>query len=117
MAHARNVAIILLLAAAVAFVPGGGTTSNVIALILSELIMVILVVFAARFYVERRIEIFSLGDRDRLLVYGSIGAVIVALAGRVQWVATGAGTVVFIALLGGAAMALFSVFQRWREYQ
>jgi hypothetical protein len=117
MATARNVAIILILAAGVAFVPGGSTTASVISRVLYELITVIFVAFAVRFYVERRIEIFSLGDRDRGLVYAALGAIVVALAGRLEWVGTGAGTLVFVALLGFAAFALITVFQRWRAYQ
>ncbi len=114
---ARNTAIVMALAAAVAFLPNGGTTASLIRSIFYELITVIFVVFAVRFYVEHRVEIFSLGDRDRLLVYAAFGALVVALAGRPQWVNTGGGTFVFIALLGFATFALITVFQRWRAYQ
>jgi hypothetical protein len=117
MKTARNIAIIAVIAAGVAFVPGGGVTAAVINGVLYEIFAIIVVVFAVRFYVEHRVEIFSLGDRDRLLVYSALGAVVLAFAGRPEWVATGAGTVAFVALLGFAVFAAITVFQRWRAYR
>jgi hypothetical protein len=114
---ARNVAIVLALAAGVAFLPNGGTTAALIRGILYELVTILLVVFAVRFYVENRVEIFSLGDRDRALVYGAVGALVVAFAGRPLWVQSGSGTAAFVGLLAFAAFALITVFQRWRAYR
>jgi len=116
MAAARNVAIVLLLAAAVAFVPGGGTTSDVIGAVLSTLILVSIVVFAARFYREHRLDLESLGDRWRGAMYGSLGIVVLAMAARSQLVDTGGGTLFFIAMLAGAAYALYLVWRHYREY-
>jgi hypothetical protein len=115
--NARNVAIIVAIAAVVAFIPAGSTAASVLYYVIYELITVIFVVYAVRFYVEHRVEIFGLGDRDRLLVYAALGAIVVALAGRPQWVVTGAGTAAFVALLAFAAFALITVFQRWRAYR
>jgi len=116
MRAVRNVAIIMLIAAPVAFIPAGTTAAAVAGRVLFILFGVVMVLFAGRFYLEHRTEIFSLGDRDRLLAYSAIGAIVVALAGRPTWIGSGAGTVAFVALLVFAVLALIGVFQRWRAY-
>jgi hypothetical protein len=116
MKAARNVAIIMIIAAPVAFIPAGSTAATVAADVLFILFGVVMVLFAGRFYLEHRTEIFGLGDRDRLLVYSAIGAIVLALAGRPRWIGTGAGTVAFVALLTFAVLALIGVVQRWRSY-
>jgi multisubunit Na+/H+ antiporter MnhB subunit len=113
---ARNIAIILALAAAVAFVPGGGTTAGLVVGILSTLILVSFVLLAARFYRERRMDIDGLGDRWRAVFYGAIGVAILDMAARPRLSDTSGGTVVWIALLGGAAYAVYLVWRHYREY-
>jgi hypothetical protein len=116
MSTARNVAIVLLLAAAVAFIPGGGTTAGLVAAIFSTLIMVSLVFFAARFYRERRLELDGLGDRWRGLLYGAIAVVVLALAALPRLQDSSGGTLVVVALLGGATYAFYAVWRHYREY-
>ncbi len=112
----RNVAIVLVLAAAVAFIPGGGTTAALVGGILSTLILVSLVFFAARFYRDHRVDLDTLGDRWRALLYGAIAAVVLALAARPRLSDSSGGTLVVIGLLAGAAYALYLVWRHWREY-
>ena len=116
MSTARNVAIVLLLAAAVAFIPGGGTTAGLIGGILSTLIMVSLVFFAYRFYREHRVELEGLGDPWRGLLYGAIGAVVLALAALPRQQTSSGGTLVVVLVLGAAAYAFYAVWRRYREY-
>jgi hypothetical protein len=113
---ARNVAIILVLAAAVAFVPGGGTTASLVGAILSTLILVSFVLLAARFYRERRVDIEGLGDRWRALFYGAIGVAVLDMAARPRLSNTDGGTIVWIALLGASAYAVYLVWRHYREY-
>jgi hypothetical protein len=113
---ARNVAIILVLAAAVAFVPGGGTTASLIGGILSTLILVSFVLLAARYYREHRVDLDGLGDRWRGLLYSAIGVAILAMAARPRLRTTDGGTIVWIAMLGGAAYAVYTVWRHYREY-
>jgi hypothetical protein len=113
---ARNVAIILVIAAAVAFIPGGGTTAGLVGAVLSTLIMVSLVFFAYRFYREHRLELDGLGDRWRGLLYGAIGAVVLALAALPRLKGSSGGTLVVVAVLGGAAYAFYAVWRHYREY-
>jgi hypothetical protein len=113
---ARNIAIILLLAAGVAFVPGGGTTAALVGGILSTLILVSLVMLAARFYRERRFDIDGLGDRWRALLYAAIGAAVLDMAARPRLSGTEGGTIIWIAVLGACAYALYLVWRHYREY-
>lgn len=116
MSAGRNIAIILVLAAAVAFVPGGGTTAGLIGAILSTLILVSFVLLAGRFYRERRIDIEGLGDRWRALFYGAIGVAVLDMAARPRLSNTSGGTIVWIALLGASAYAVYLVWRHYREY-
>ncbi len=116
MAGARNVLIVLALAAVVEFVPGGGNTAALVNAILLTLVNVVLVYFAVRFYRDRRVDIFSLGDRGRALLYGGIAGLVLALAATNRWLGSGAGTVAWIAVLGGSVVALVVVFRQYREY-
>jgi multisubunit Na+/H+ antiporter MnhB subunit len=112
----RNVAIVLVLAAAVAFIPGGGQTAGLVGAILSTLIMVSLVFFAYRFYRDHRMELDGLGDRWRGLLYGAIGAVVLALAALPRLSDSSGGTLVVVVVLGGAAYAFYMVWRHYREY-
>jgi hypothetical protein len=116
MTAVRNIVIILALAAVVEFAPGGGETAALINAILFTLLNVILVYFGVRFYRERRLDIYALGDRGRALLYGGLAAIVLALAGTNRWLDTAGGTVVWVLLLGGAVAALVSVFRQYREY-
>lgn len=112
----RNVLIIIAVAAAVAFLPGGGDTAALVSALLGIALTVIFVLLGIRFYRENRVAIFSLGDKHRALLYGALGALVLALAGRTWLIGTGIGTLVFIVLLVGAAAALYAVWQHHRAY-
>jgi multisubunit Na+/H+ antiporter MnhB subunit len=116
MAAARNVLIVLALAAVVEFAPGGGDTAALVNAVLLTLLNVVFVYFGVRFYREHRVDIYSLGDRGRALLYGGIAGVVLALAATRRWLDTGAGTLVWIVLIGGSVVALVAVFRQYREY-
>jgi hypothetical protein len=113
---ARNVIIVLALAALVAFLPGGGTAAIVIGGALSTLILVSFVLLAARFYREHRIDLHSLGDLWRGVLYGAIGVAVLAMAARPRLWETGAGTLAWAVLIAAAAYSLYLVWRHWREY-
>jgi hypothetical protein len=116
MAVLRNLGIILVLAAAVTFLPGGGDAAALVGGLLSTAILASLVLLAMRFYRERRMDIVGLGDRWRAIFYGAIGAVVLAMAARPQLVETGAGTLLWLAVVAGAAFAVYRVWRHYREY-
>jgi heme O synthase-like polyprenyltransferase len=116
MTTARNVLIVLALAAVVAFLPGGGDGAELVGAIVFTLLNVVFVYFGVRFYRERRVDIHSLGDRGRALLYGGLAAIVLALAATGRWLDSGPGTAVWIVLIGGAIAALVTVFRQYREY-
>jgi hypothetical protein len=113
---ARNVAIILILAAVVHFVPGGGDAATVVGAVLSTLILASFVALAARWYLEHRMDLESLGERWRLVLYGSIALIVFAMAARDRLIGTSGGALLWLACLIAAGFGLYRVWRRWREY-
>jgi hypothetical protein len=112
----RNVLIVLAIAAAVAFLPGGGQTAGLVGSLLSIGITVIFVVLGIRFYRENRVAIFSLGDRHRAIAYASLGALVLAFAGRSKLTQTGLGSFVLLLLFAGAIGGAYAVWRHHRSY-
>jgi hypothetical protein len=113
---ARNLGIVLVVAAGAYLLPGGGDAASLVGAVVTTLVTVVLVLLAARFYQNHRTDIYGLGDRHRGYLYGAIGAAVLALAGTDRLMNTGAGTVVWFALLGGAVYALVLVWRQYRAY-
>lgn len=112
----RNVLILVVIAAAVAFLPGGGDTADLVGSLLSIGITVVFVLIGIRFYRENRVAIFSLGDKHRAIAYGSLGALVVAFAGRDKLTDSAAGSIVLVALFAGAIGGAYAVWRHHRAY-
>ena len=110
----RNVLIVLLLAFAVYAVPGGGDTASFIGALLSTAILGALIFIVVRLYREHRLELFTLTDRWRGILYGAIGAAVFAMAARDRLWDTGGGTLLWLVVVAGASYALVLV---WRQYR
>ena len=115
--HLRNIAIILLLAVAVWKLPGGGTASRTIENIFAVLFVAGMAFFGYRMYMEHRETIFSLGERQRGLMYGAIALAAFALiaTGRL-WDAGGLGAMLWLLMLGASGWALYSVWRAYKTY-
>lgn len=113
---ARNVLILIVIAAIVAFLPGGGETAGLVLALLSIGITVAFVLLGIRFYRENRVAIFSLGDKHRAIAYGSLGALVVAFAGRSKLTETALGSVVLVLLFAGAVAGAYAVWRHHRSY-
>jgi hypothetical protein len=113
---AVNILIVLALAAAVAFLPGGGTTSSVIVQLFSVIVLAGLAFFAYRLYCEHRVALFSLGDRNRAILYCSVGAAVLAVSGTSRLWDTGGGTLLWFVMVGAASFGVFSVYAAARRY-
>ena len=116
MRHARNIAIIALLALGVWALPGGGTAATFVGALLFVLLTLGLGLFAGRMYIERRTDIYALGDQFRALLYIALGIAVFALASGPKLFSTGIGTVVWFALVGAASYMGYAVFRHSREY-
>jgi len=115
--HLRNIAIILLLAVAVWKLPGGGTASRTIENIFAVLFVAGMAFFGYRMYMEHRESIFSLGERQRAIMYGAIALAAFALiATRRLWDAGGLGAMLWLLMLGAAGWALYSVWRAYKTY-
>ena len=115
--HLRNIAIILVIAVAVWKLPGGGTAAATVSNIFAVLFLGGLLFFCYRQYMERRDTIFGLEERQRALMYGSLALIVFALvATSTLWDLGPLGAMLWLAMIGGAAYALYSVWRAYRTY-
>jgi hypothetical protein len=112
----RNIAVILVLAAGVYFIPGGGDAAALVGALFSTAILAAFVMLAARFYRERRMDLVGLGDRWRATLYAALGAIVLAMAARGRLIETGAGTLLWLAVVAGSAYAVYRVWRHYREF-
>lgn len=112
----RNVLIILALAAVVMLAPGGGDASAGILQTLVIAMLASIAWFGVRLYREHRTEIYSLGDRNRGILYASAGLVALTVTATDRLWSTGPGTVVWVALVALACYGVYYVFRSSREY-
>lgn len=112
----RNVAIIAVIAAAIVALPGGGRAANLVYALLSIAFACGVAFYLGRVYLERRIEILGLDDRHRVLLYGALVVGALSLTASSRLWATSAGTLAWLALIGGCGWALVTVYRGWREH-
>jgi len=115
-ATVRNVLIVLALAAVVAVVPGGGNASAGILQALVIAMLAAIAWFGVRLYREHRSDLYSLGDRNRGILYASAGLLALTVTATDRLWATGPGTVVWVALVALACYGVYFVFRASREY-
>jgi hypothetical protein len=116
LSTARNIGIVLALAAIVAFAPGGGDGADLVSRLLSAAFTVVIALILGRLYLQFRTDIFGLGDRWRFVLYASIGVIFVTLAATSRFFDSGAGTLLWFALLGAAVYALYLTWRQYRAY-
>ncbi|HWX45378.1 MAG TPA: hypothetical protein VNY52_08650, partial [Solirubrobacteraceae bacterium] len=68
------------------------------------------------FYRQRRVDIYSLGDNRRALLYGAIGVAVVTLAAKTRMWETGFGELVWFVLLALVVYTLFALYRYSRSY-
>ncbi len=112
----RNILIVLALAAIVMLVPGGGNASAGIMQALVIAMLGAIAWFGVRLYHEHRTDIYSLGDRNRGILYASAGLLALTVVATDRLWATGPGTVVWVALIALACYGVYHVFRSSREY-
>ena len=115
MRAARNIAIIAALALILAAVPGGGNLADGI---LAVLLIAFLVILGASGYVayrQNRLAYLTLDEGQRLLLLGALGAIALMIAGADELLDTGAGTLVFLGVLGASIFAIARVVGQARS--
>jgi hypothetical protein len=103
---ARNIAIIALLALVVAAVPGGGNLADGVLAALTVAFLVIIGVMGYVAYRQNKLAYATLDDRQRLILLGALGAIVLMIAGADELLDTGAGVLVWIGVL---ALSIFGI--------
>jgi hypothetical protein len=117
MRQARNWAIVALIALAIVALPGGGPVLNVVLSLLSIAFFVGIGLFGYRLYRDQRFTLDSLSDRQRFILYASIGiAFLNFTATKRLFNAGGVGVLVWLVLLGLCSYGVMWVFVSYRRY-
>jgi hypothetical protein len=107
--------VIALIALALVALPGGGSALDVVLTLLTIAFFAAIAVLVYRLYRQYRIDLESLGDMLRLVLYGSIGLALLTFTATDRlFDAGGAGVIVWFALLALASYGLFFVWTRYR---
>ena len=110
----RNIAIIAALAFVVAAVPGGGNAAEAVLTAISITFLAAIGYAGYQVYRSQKLTIFSLSDRQRWLLLGAVGLVVLMVAGADEMLDTGLGALLWIGLL---ASALIAIWRLWVESQ
>lgn len=112
----RNASIVVALALAVAFLPGGGDVADAV---LTAIAMAFLAAISWALYVASRqnqLTLAALGDGRRAILYGALGMIALLIAGADELLASGGGTLVWIALLAASVAAIWRVWVEANTY-
>jgi len=113
----RNFAIVALIALALFVLPGGGSALRVMLSLLAIAFFVAIAFVGVRLYRENQLTLESLSERERLVLYASIGlAFITFVASRRLFDIGGGGAVLWLALLGLASYGVYWVWRHSQEY-
>jgi hypothetical protein len=112
----RNVLVVLLIAALVVLLPGGGTGAQIATQAVSLAFLGALGWFASITYRQHRTTLYGLGARRRAILYGAVALAAVVLTASSRLWNTGTGIIVWFALIGAAAYAVFAVIWSARQY-
>jgi O-antigen/teichoic acid export membrane protein len=114
---AGKFAIVALIALVLFLIPGGGNALDVILAILTIAFFTVIAVMAARLYREHKFTIESLSDRERQVLYGSIGLALLTFAASSRMFESGGlGVVAWLALLGLASYGVYWTYRSSQEY-
>ncbi|MDQ3719408.1 MAG: hypothetical protein M3350_01250 [Actinomycetota bacterium] len=109
--------IVALVALALTALPGGETTLNAVLTILTIAFFVAIGMLGVRLFRQSRTTIESLEDRQRRVLYGSIGlAFLTFTATNRLFDEGGLGVLAWLALIGLATYGIFWVWTQYRKY-
>ena len=117
MRMAINWAIVALVALAIVVLPGGGPTLNVVMTLISIAFFVAIAMFGYRLWHEQRFTLDSLSDRQRFVLYASVGVAFLNFTATSRlFNAGGLGVLVWLMLLGICSYGVMWVFISYRRY-
>ena len=107
--------LVALIALVLYLLPGGGNALDVLLTALSIAFFVAIAMLGARLFREHRFTIDSLSDRQRQVLYGSVGLALLTFAAtRRMFDEGGLGVIAWLALLG---ICSYGVYWTWRTSQ
>jgi hypothetical protein len=107
--------IVALIALAFTVLPGGGPALEVALTMLSVFFFTLIAIMGYRLYRQFSFELNTLEDRQRLVLYGSIGLALLTFCATSRLFETGgAGAVVWMALL---ALCSYGFYRVWTQYR
>lgn len=109
--------LVALVALILTALPGGDGALEVVLTALTIVFLSVIALLGYRLFMRFRIEIEGLADGLRLTLYGSIGLAFLTLCATGRLFETGAGAVIWAALLGVASLGLYRVWARYRAYE
>jgi TRAP-type C4-dicarboxylate transport system permease small subunit len=117
MRMARNWAILAVIALAIVALPGGGPTLNVVMSVISIAFFAGIALFGYRLWHNQRFTLDSLTDRQRFVLYASIGVAFLNFTATSRlFNAGGLGVLVWLVLLGLCSYGVMWVFISYRRY-
>jgi hypothetical protein len=112
MRTARNIAIVLVLALIVDLAPGGGNAAEAILAAVGVIFLAMIAWGGYVFFRQNKLAYLGLTERQRIMFVGSLGAIVLMIAGASKLTATSGGSLVFIAVL---LLAGLSIYKVWTE--
>jgi len=117
MQFAWKLGVVALIALVLVVLPGGGAALDVVLTVLTVAFFVAIAFFGYRLFRQYRFELDSLTDKQRLVLYASLGAALVTFTATNRLFDTGGlGVLAWFALLGAASYGMYWVWQRYRTY-
>jgi hypothetical protein len=112
----RNIAIIAALAFVVAAVPGGGNVAEAVLTAISIAFLAVIAAAGFQIYRAQGFSILSLTDRQRGILAGAVGLIVLMIAGADEMLETGLGAVVWIGLVATAGIAIWRLYLESQTY-
>lgn len=115
MTTVRNVAIIAVLALVVAAVPGGGNLANGILAAISVGFLAAIGASGVVMYRQNQFAYMALTERDRWILLGAVGAIVLMIAGADELLGDGLGVLVWFGVLAASGFAIYRVVMDTRS--
>jgi hypothetical protein len=117
MRNAWKFGVVALIALALFLLPGGGAALDVTLTLLTIVFFVAIAMLGYRLYRQYRFEFDTLEDRQRFVLYGSVGLAFLAFTATNRlFDAGGLGVLAWLVLLGLASYGVFWVWTKYRSY-
>ena len=112
----RNVLIIMLLALIITVAPGGGNFVEALLTALTLIFVAAMGLLLVRVWRETSLTRDTMTDNQRLVFYGSLGALALMIAGIDEMFGSGLGSVVWLTVVVGAGYLLYSTWRAVNSY-